>query len=58
MFFKSYVDKCKNIGHLSSRCSCEVYEERDMSAYSSVVEKPTLVAIENERSSEEEESIS
>ncbi len=46
-------DKCKEIGHLSSRCSCEVSKERYISASSSDVDRPTLVAIENEGPYEE-----
>lgn len=52
-------DKCKEINHLFSICSCESLEDRDSDASSSSnVDRPTLVAIENEGAFKEEESIS
>lgn len=45
-------DNRKNIGHLSSRCSCEGSEDRK--TYNSGVYRPTFVAIENEEPFEEE----
>jgi len=52
-------DKCKEIGHSLSICSCDSLEDKESHASSSIDEdRPILAAIENKGSSKGEESTS